>query len=832
MQLGEAEVVGLVDQDGVGAADVEAVLDDGGADQHVEVAAHERAHRLLDLGLGHLAVADGDAGARAQLADAQRQRLQLADAVVQHEHLPLARELARDRVLQHAVVAEQHARLDLLTAGRRVVERADAADAEQRAVQRARDRRRRQRQHVDLGAQLLEPLLLPHAEALLLVDDDQREVVEGDAFAQQLVRADDDVDAALQQLVLDRAPVGAGAVARQHLDRQAERLAAARERARVLLGEDRRRAQHGDLPAAERHAERRAQRDLRLAEADVAAQQPVHRRLLGEVGLDLAPRARLVGGVAEGERVEEVAFERVLRVRRALDQRALALHLQQFGGEVEQGLLHLFLALLEALAAELVERRLAAAADVLLDEVDLARRHEQLDLVLEAQPQVLLDALAARHQLGALEARDAVHRVHDEVAGAELEEALDGAARDHLPLPHARLLRHAGELDVAQRRRLQVRDAEAAADRARQQLDLLGGEVDALVREDLLQPLALVVAAAEQQHAALHAADAAQAAGGIGLAGAHGAARRQDLVVEVVARQRTGVDARARPQRVLQFLHRRAQVRRERGEPRDALLDAQRFVGDDQRARRRDVAQHGAFLVGVLAAERERVAFVHRQRPLRTRVERADRLQRAVEELQAHGLLGRHREQVDDVAAHAALAGGEHQRHLPQAGGLRLLQHLRAVDGLAGVQFELRARERLRRRDRLQQRLDAAQQRRLVGGVPLQRLLPRAARRRIGLAVVAGLLARQHVRRHAEGREVGLQLQAVDVVGGQHQHRALVALPQDRHQQARRRAPQPADLALAAERHLLAQCARHRQAGEGVDEALGGGGRHVAGRRG
>ena len=47
-----------------------------------------------------------------------------------------------------------------------------------RHVQRARDGRGGQRQHVHLAAQLLEPLLVRHAEALLLVDDQQAQVLE------------------------------------------------------------------------------------------------------------------------------------------------------------------------------------------------------------------------------------------------------------------------------------------------------------------------------------------------------------------------------------------------------------------------------------------------------------------------------------------------------------------------------------------------------------------------------------------------------------------------------------------------------------------------------
>ena len=64
-------------------------------------------------------------------------------------------------------------------------------------MQGARDRRRGQRQHMHLGAQLLELLLVGDAEMLLLVDDDEAEVLELDGLAEERVGADDDVDVAV-----------------------------------------------------------------------------------------------------------------------------------------------------------------------------------------------------------------------------------------------------------------------------------------------------------------------------------------------------------------------------------------------------------------------------------------------------------------------------------------------------------------------------------------------------------------------------------------------------------------------------------------------------------
>ncbi len=70
-------------------------------------------------------------------------------------------------------------------------------------VQRARDRRGRHRQHVDGLAHLLQSLFVRDAEALLFVDDDQAQVGELHVLADQAMRADEDVDLALGQL-LDR----------------------------------------------------------------------------------------------------------------------------------------------------------------------------------------------------------------------------------------------------------------------------------------------------------------------------------------------------------------------------------------------------------------------------------------------------------------------------------------------------------------------------------------------------------------------------------------------------------------------------------------------------
>ena len=67
---------------------------------------------------------------------------------------------------------------------------------------------------MDLGAQLLEPLLVGDAEMLLLVDDEEAEVLELDALAEQRMGADDDVDLALGDALLHARQLLAGHQAR------------------------------------------------------------------------------------------------------------------------------------------------------------------------------------------------------------------------------------------------------------------------------------------------------------------------------------------------------------------------------------------------------------------------------------------------------------------------------------------------------------------------------------------------------------------------------------------------------------------------------------------
>jgi hypothetical protein len=189
------------------------------------------------------------------------------------------------------------------------------------------------------------PLL--DAEAMLLVDDRDREVRQLDVLLDQRVRADD-----------DRRVRAAAHGPRQQRDADAQLGADRLDGEEVLLGERlRRRHQRALSPGLDRTQER-VQRDDRLARADVALQEALHRHGLREIAVELGDRGFLVGRQLERKRGAVARHQRTglpeRRRHRALVPRAhdrelqrhelvereplaRALGLTEIGGKVHRG---------------------------------------------------------------------------------------------------------------------------------------------------------------------------------------------------------------------------------------------------------------------------------------------------------------------------------------------------------------------------------------------------------------------------------------------------------------------------------------------------------------
>jgi hypothetical protein len=186
----------------------------------------------------------------------------------------------------------------------------------------------------------------------------------------------------------------------------------------VLFGQQRGRCEDGHLLAVGHRDEGSAQRDLGLAEADVAAHQAVHRPAGGHVADHRVDCAHLVRCFLEAETFGEGVHVVLLEAEGvALACRALCVQRQQFGSRVAHlrggALLGLFpLAGAELVQMHLVAWRTAVAADL----VQLRHRHVQLVAVGVLQMQEFGFALAQVHVGEADVAADAVLQMHHRIA--------------------------------------------------------------------------------------------------------------------------------------------------------------------------------------------------------------------------------------------------------------------------------------------------------------------------------------------------------------------------------------------------------------------------------
>ena len=293
------------------------------------------------------------------------------------EDLSVAQEFAADRGADLGIrvgADEGQDRLSLLGRG---LEDRHLADAGNRHLEGARDGGGGHGQDVHVGAQGLEGLLVFDAEALLLVDDDEAELLEGDGAGQQRVGADHQVDLARGQARLDLLGFLRGREARQGADVHGEPGVALGECLGVLGDQQGRRHEDRNLVAVLDSLERSAHGDLGLAVADVAGEQAVHGHGLFHVGLDLVDGNKLVGGLDVGEGILEFALPRGVGAEGVpLGLLAHGVQADEFLGDLVDGLLRARLGLRPVGATHLGQGRLVGSG-VLRDLVERVGWYEE-----------------------------------------------------------------------------------------------------------------------------------------------------------------------------------------------------------------------------------------------------------------------------------------------------------------------------------------------------------------------------------------------------------------------------------------------------------------------
>src|SRR5438067_5734942 len=104
IQIGQAETIRPINDNGVGIWNVQAAFDDGGADQHIDVS-HDKAmhHRFQFIGI-HLAVAKLNARIQTEFSDAIAHFLDRLHAIMQKKNLALPFQLALDGIANNSLV--------------------------------------------------------------------------------------------------------------------------------------------------------------------------------------------------------------------------------------------------------------------------------------------------------------------------------------------------------------------------------------------------------------------------------------------------------------------------------------------------------------------------------------------------------------------------------------------------------------------------------------------------------------------------------------------------------------------------------------------------------
>ena len=406
-------------------------VNNGGADKQINLLLHDLPPDLRQLLLGHLAVGKADTGLRNAQLPSRGHPLDILHAVVEVVNLAAAPQLTPDGVGQDAVVVLEDIGLHRVAILRGLLDDGHIADAAHRHIEGARDRRGGQGQHIDIRRQLLDAFLLRNAEALLLVNNKQAEIVEFHVLGQHPVRPDHNIHLSVAQpldgllLLLRRAEAG------EHLDGHRKALEPLQQCVVMLQGKDGSRHKQYTLLALRNTFEGGAERHLRLAEADVAAQQTVHRNGALHIVLDLLRAAELIVGLLIFKPPLKIVLPFLVRPEgKAGGRHPLRIKRNELLGNVAHRRAHPRLGFLPFLPAEPVQADggLLAGSDVFGHQIQLRDRHVQRVSLVVLQLEIILGNPLHRQRMDSLIQPDAVRRVNHVIARLQLGQTVNFTA--------------------------------------------------------------------------------------------------------------------------------------------------------------------------------------------------------------------------------------------------------------------------------------------------------------------------------------------------------------------------------------------------------------------
>ena len=164
-------MIRTLDNNRVGGRDINPGFDNGGTDQHVKTLMVEVVHHAFQFAFAHLPMTNGNSCLRHQLRQPVGGFLDVLDIIIKIVDLPAAQHFTQNCLTDHQCIVLANKRFHRQTPRWRRGDNRQIAHAAHGHVQRTRDWRGGQRQNVHIGAHRFDPLFMPHAEAVLFIDD-------------------------------------------------------------------------------------------------------------------------------------------------------------------------------------------------------------------------------------------------------------------------------------------------------------------------------------------------------------------------------------------------------------------------------------------------------------------------------------------------------------------------------------------------------------------------------------------------------------------------------------------------------------------------------------
>ena len=246
---------------------------------------------------------DADMRFRHQLVNLRGNRSDVLHSVMHVEHLATAQQLTPDRSSDLSILIRANVSKHRQAVFRRRGQRGHFTNARNGHLQRTRNRRCRQTQHIHIGTQRLQRLFVFDTETLLLIDDDQSQILEFDLRPKQFVRTDHHIDGTVFKSLDGVVDLLGGLETAHRPYFHRESFKTFGERLEMLLHQQCGRHQHSHLFGILHRLECGTYGDFGFAESHVAANQAIHRHGLFHIGFDFVDGSQLIGGFLVWESV-------------------------------------------------------------------------------------------------------------------------------------------------------------------------------------------------------------------------------------------------------------------------------------------------------------------------------------------------------------------------------------------------------------------------------------------------------------------------------------------------------------------------------------------------